>query len=213
LSPQRHPTRPNRLESDCSQPGLPRRPAPLGGGAYVHLALTAPAAEQGLRALLRHQRSLDLSHHGSPHATPPRSLLNAFSDSFPLHKSRGTHCCRFCCHWGQMRPKDRKAAPALARLRPLQFTVCERQVGQESRRRPAVVETQSGVSGGVGRHRRMPPCRTVSAAVCRRVSAVIGANNGAQQATVHFNIVWMLYRGAGQKGYGDVECCAHCSER
>jgi hypothetical protein len=32
------------------------------------------------------------------------------------------------------------------------------QVGQESRLRLAVLETQCGVSGGVGRHRHMPIC-------------------------------------------------------
>ena len=36
------------------------------------------------------------------------------------------------------------------------------QVGQESNLHPAVLETQSGVSGGVGRYRQMPLCPTLS---------------------------------------------------
>ena len=36
------------------------------------------------------------------------------------------------------------------------------QVGQESNLHPAVLETQSGVSGGVARYRQMPVCPTLS---------------------------------------------------
>jgi hypothetical protein len=41
------------------------------------------------------------------------------------------------------------------------------QVGQESNLQPAVLETQSGVSGDVGRCRQMPLCPMFFVAVCR----------------------------------------------
>jgi hypothetical protein len=44
------------------------------------------------------------------------------------------------------------------------------QVGQESNLQPAVLETQSAVSGDVGWCRPMPPCPALSVAECRRVS-------------------------------------------
>jgi len=46
-------------------------------GRVAHLRLAKPPApsQQGLRAALRHERGLDLSGHGPPHATPSCSLL------------------------------------------------------------------------------------------------------------------------------------------
>jgi hypothetical protein len=50
------------------------------------------------------------------------------------------------------------------------------QVGQESHRRPAVVETPSGVSGSVGRYRQMPICPTLAVVTCRRLSPCVGGH-------------------------------------
>ena len=52
------------------------------------------------------------------------------------------------------------------------------QVGQESNLHPAVLETPSGVSWGVGRHRHMPLCPTRSVAACRRLSPCVGGHWG-----------------------------------
>jgi hypothetical protein len=51
-------------------------------------------------------------------------------------------------------------------LKP-EFTAAEGQVGQESNLQPAVLETQSGVSGGIGTCRQMPPCPLKRAVICR----------------------------------------------
>jgi hypothetical protein len=47
------------------------------------------------------------------------------------------------------------------------------QVGQESNLHPAVVETQSGVSGGVARHRHVPICPTHPVAFYGRMSPCV----------------------------------------
>jgi len=52
------------------------------------------------------------------------------------------------------------------------------QVGQESNLHPAVLETQSGVSGGVGRHRHMPICPIISVVFCRRLSQCVAGHWG-----------------------------------
>jgi len=51
-------------------------------------------------------------------------------------------------------------------------------VGQESNLHPAVLETQSGVSGGVGRHRHMPICPIISVVFCRRLSQCVAGHWG-----------------------------------
>jgi hypothetical protein len=51
-------------------------------------------------------------------------------------------------------------------------------VGQKSRLQPAVVETQSGVSGGVGRFRQMPVCPTLAVVFCRQLSPCVGGHWG-----------------------------------
>ena len=58
--------------------------------------------------------------------------------------------------------KHVKAASQPIRWKPLQFKVSEGQVGQESNLQPAVLETQSGVSGSVGWCRHMPLCPTLA---------------------------------------------------
>jgi hypothetical protein len=45
------------------------------------------------------------------------------------------------------------------------------------------VETQSGVSGGVGRHRQMPLCPTRSVVFCRRLSPGVGGHWGRYWGT------------------------------
>jgi hypothetical protein len=51
------------------------------------------------------------------------------------------------------------------------------QVGQESNLQPAVLEIQSGVSGGVGHHRHLPICPTGSVVSCRRAFLGVTASN------------------------------------
>ncbi len=81
-------------------------------------------------------------------------------------------CSARCQRWGQMGSKHAKQAahhmPA-AQLNS-RFTG---QVGQESNLQPAVLETQSGVSGGVVRHRQMPVCPTLAVVFCRRMSPCV----------------------------------------
>ena len=62
----------------------------------------------------------------------------------------------------------------------------EGQVGQESNRQPAVLETQSGVSGGVARHRQMPLCPTISVVFCRRLSPCVGGSWGTYWGSLCF---------------------------
>jgi len=52
------------------------------------------------------------------------------------------------------------------------------QVGQESNLHPAVLETQSGVSSGVGRLRQMSACPTICVVFCRRLSPGVGGHWG-----------------------------------
>jgi hypothetical protein len=52
------------------------------------------------------------------------------------------------------------------------------QVGQESHRRPAVVETPSGVSGGTRHHRHLPLCPTLPVALGRRLSPGVAGHWG-----------------------------------
>ena len=61
---------------------------------------------------------------------------------------------------------------------PHKFSSYTGQVGQESNLQPAVLETQSGVSGGVGHHRQMPLCPTLSVVLCRRMSPCVGGHWG-----------------------------------
>jgi len=75
LGAQRHPTRPDRLDSLWAQPRLSRRPTSRGGRADLRLAVTEPPTEQGLRTVMRHQRGVDLPGHDPPHAPQARSLL------------------------------------------------------------------------------------------------------------------------------------------
>ena len=60
------------------------------------------------------------------------------------------------------RPKACKSGLESRCSSPFQFKVREGQVGQESNLQPAVVETQSGVSGGVGQCRHVPLCPTLA---------------------------------------------------
>jgi hypothetical protein len=66
-------------------------------------------------------------------------------------------------------------------------------VGQELHRRPAVVETPSGMSSSVG---DVATCRPASlslssdAAECRRMSAVTGADTGADQTFTNVHRRW-----------------------
>jgi transposase len=61
---------------------IPGAPATVGDGKNVRLAKPAAPAQQGLRASLRHQRGAHLCHDDPPHASPPRSLLGEFANSF-----------------------------------------------------------------------------------------------------------------------------------
>jgi hypothetical protein len=62
------------------------------------------------------------------------------------------------------------------------------QVGQESNRRPAVLETPSGVSGGVGRHRQMPLCPTLCVVFCRRMSPCVTGHWGTYWGSLCFHM-------------------------
>ena len=46
-------------------------------------------------------------------------------------------------------------------------------MGQEPHLHPAVLETQSGVSGSVAHHRHMPICPIISVAKCREMSPCV----------------------------------------
>src|SRR5262245_35199801 len=80
--------------------------------------------------------------------------------------------------WRTMPPLGSTAVKALnmgcapSGCNPHEFRL-QGQVGQESHRRPAVVETPSDVSGGGGRHRHMPLCPTLAVVCCRRVSPCV----------------------------------------
>jgi hypothetical protein len=85
-------------------------------------------------------------------------------------------------------------------------------VGQESNLQPAVVETQSGVLGGVAICRSARLSLSSDVADCRRVSPVTGADDGAadavawheQQAIEEISRPYTCahFRGAGQSGPG-----------
>ena len=62
----------------------------------------------------------------------------------------------------------------------------EGQVGQESHLHPAVVETQSSVSGGVGQCRHVPLCPTLAVAECRRVSLGVVGHWGRYWGSLYF---------------------------
>ena len=61
---------------------VPGASATLGGRKNARLARPATPAQQGLRASLRHQRGAHLCHDDPSHASPPRSLLGEFANSF-----------------------------------------------------------------------------------------------------------------------------------
>jgi len=58
------------------------------------------------------------------------------------------------------------------------FSASEGAVGEESHLQPAVLETPSGVSGGVGRRRHVPVCPSRSVVFCRRLSPCVGGHWG-----------------------------------
>jgi hypothetical protein len=69
------------------------------------------------------------------------------------------------CKWGQI-GVNTHIVLGYAAAAPMN-SVFARQVGQESNLQPAVLETQSGVSGSVARCRHMPLCPTLAVALCR----------------------------------------------
>ena len=69
-------------------------------------------------------------------------------------------------HWGQIGVNARTLGWGHVARNPYEFRDLG-QVGQESNLQPAVLETQSDVSGGVGRYRQVPLCPTLNVVVYR----------------------------------------------